>query len=185
MSDSIWILGCLVFKTVYLLRVSSHSGKQYLGAFGLFSVLFLSFADCAARGISAPCCCCSVATSCPTLCNPMDCSTPGLPVPHHFPEFVQVHELVMPSDHLILCRPLLFMPSVFPSIRVFSESAICISWPKYRRPLTRDETHVPCLEACRLNHWTAREVSTAFWAYIPEEVYLNSFLEVKSKKCKT
>ena len=53
MSDSIWILGCLVFKTVYLLRVSSHSGKQYLGAFGLFSVLLLSFADCAARGISA------------------------------------------------------------------------------------------------------------------------------------
>ena len=43
----------------------------------------------------------------------------------------------------------------------------------------------PAVEACSLNHWTAREVSTAFWAYIPEEVYLNSFLEVKSKRFKT
>ena len=41
-------------------------------------------------------------------------------------------ELVMPSNQLILCRPLLFLPSVFPSIRVFSnESAFCIRWPKY------------------------------------------------------
>ena len=41
-------------------------------------------------------------------------------------------ELVMPSNHLILCRPLLFLPSIFPSIRVFSnESALCIRWPKY------------------------------------------------------
>ena len=42
-------------------------------------------------------------------------------------------ELVMPSNHLILCRPLLFLPSVFPSIRVVSnELAVCIRWPKYR-----------------------------------------------------
>ena len=41
-------------------------------------------------------------------------------------------ELMMPSDHLILCRPLLLLPSIFPSIRVFSnESALCIRWPKY------------------------------------------------------
>ena len=41
-------------------------------------------------------------------------------------------ELVMPSNHLILCRPLLLLPSIFPSIRVFSnESALCIRWPKY------------------------------------------------------
>ena len=56
----------------------------------------------------------------------MDCSTPGLPVLRHLPE------LVMPSNHLILCRPLLLLPSVFPSIRVFSsESALHIRWPKY------------------------------------------------------
>ena len=41
-------------------------------------------------------------------------------------------EFVMPSNHLILCRPLLLLPSIFPSIRVFSnESALCIRWPKY------------------------------------------------------
>ena len=68
-----------------------------------------------------------------TLRDPMDCSTPGLPVPHHLPEFAQVlvHCTVMPSSHLILWCPLL--PSVFPSIRVFSkESDVCIRWPKYR-----------------------------------------------------
>ena len=64
----------------------------------------------------------------------MDCSTPGLPVHHQLPEFTQtqVHKSVMPSNHLILCFPLLLQPSVFPSIRVFSnESVLCIRWPKY------------------------------------------------------
>ena len=155
------------------------------------------------------CCCYSVAKSRLTLCDPMDCSTPGLPVPHSLPEFAQVHVhwigdaiqpshplllsspafnlsqhqglfqwigslhqvaiwsfssvqslshvwlfatpwtearqaslsitnsrsppkpmsivSVMPSNHLILCCPLLLLPSIFPSIRVFSnESALCI-----------------------------------------------------------
>ena len=78
--------------------------------------------------------CCSVARSCPTLCDPMDCSTPGLPVHHQLPEFTQTHaiESVKPSSHLILCCPLLLLPSIFLSIRVFSnESALCIRWPKY------------------------------------------------------
>ena len=76
----------------------------------------------------------SVAQLCPTLCNPMDHSMPGFPVHHHLPEFTQLMsiESVMPSNHLILCCPLLFLPSIFPSIRVFSnESALCIRWPKY------------------------------------------------------
>ena len=76
----------------------------------------------------------SVAQSCQTLCNPMDCSTPGLPVHHQLLEFTQthVHESVMPSNHLILCCPLLLLPSIFPSIRVFSnESVFHIRWPKY------------------------------------------------------
>ena len=75
----------------------------------------------------------SVAQSCPTLCNPMDCSTPGLPVHHHLPELPKLMSIVsvMPSNHLILCRPLL-LPSIFPSIRVFSnESILHIRWPKY------------------------------------------------------
>ncbi|CAI9173099.1 unnamed protein product [Rangifer tarandus platyrhynchus] len=75
-----------------------------------------------------------VAQSCLTLCNPMDCSMPGFPVHHQLPELTQIMstESVMPSNHLILCRPLLLLPSIFPSIRVFSnESALRITWPKY------------------------------------------------------
>ena len=66
----------------------------------------------------------------------MDCSMPGFPVLHHLLEFVKLMsiELVMPSNYLILCSPLLLLPSIFPSIRVVSnELAICIQWPKYRR----------------------------------------------------
>ena len=75
----------------------------------------------------------SVAQSCPTVCDPMDCGTPGLPVHHQLPEFTQTHvESMMPSNHLILCHPLLFLPSILPSIRVFSnELALHIRWPKY------------------------------------------------------
>ena len=83
-------------------------------------------------------CVSSVAQLCPTLCNPTDCSTPGLPVHPQLPEFTQTHVhdgpwwSVMPSNHLILCRPLLLPPSVFPSIRVFS-SGLCVKryLPKY------------------------------------------------------
>ena len=66
----------------------------------------------------------------------MDCSTPGFPVHHKILELAQTHvhnnmELVMPSNHLILCHPLL-LPSIFPSTRVFSnESVLSIRWPKY------------------------------------------------------
>ncbi|CAN0501084.1 unnamed protein product [Rangifer tarandus platyrhynchus] len=75
-----------------------------------------------------------VAQSCPTLCDPVDHSTPGLPVHHQRPESPKPMsiESVMPSNHLILCHPLLLLPSIFPSIRVFSnESALRIRWPKY------------------------------------------------------
>ena len=75
----------------------------------------------------------SVAQSCPTLCNPMNRSTPGLPVHHQLPEFkLRSIEAVMPSSHLILCRPLLLLPLIPPSIRVFSnESALRMRGPKY------------------------------------------------------
>ena len=67
------------------------------------------------------------------LCDPMNHSTPGLPVHHQLPEFTQTSiELVMPSSHLILCHPLFFQPPVPPSIRVFSsESTLRMRWPKY------------------------------------------------------
>ena len=75
----------------------------------------------------------SVAQSCLTFCDPMDCSMPGLPVHHQLPEQVRSTELVMPSNHLILCRPLLLLPSIFPSIRVFSsELVLCIRWSSIR-----------------------------------------------------
>ena len=64
----------------------------------------------------------------------MDCSMPGFPVYHRLPELAQLMsiESVMPSNHFILCCPLLHLPSVFPSIRVFSnESVLHIRCPKY------------------------------------------------------
>ena len=76
----------------------------------------------------------SVTQSCLTLCAPMNHSTPGLPVHHQLPEFTQTHAhwVMMPSNHLILCHPFLPLPSIFPSIRVFSnESVLHIRWSKY------------------------------------------------------
>ena len=76
----------------------------------------------------------SVAQSCLTLCDPMNRSTPGLPVHHQLPEFTQTHvhrvdDAIQPSHPL---SPLL-LPSIFPSIVVFSnESALHVRWPKYR-----------------------------------------------------
>ena len=64
----------------------------------------------------------------------MDCSMPGFPVHHQLPELLKLMsiESVMPSNHLILCHPLLLLPSIFPSIRVFySESVLHIRWPKF------------------------------------------------------
>ena len=81
-------------------------------------------------------CCCSVAKllSCVWLCDPVGCCTPGFLVLHCLWEFVQIHVHWVGDVfyHLIFCRPLLLLPSIFPNIRVFSnESALCIRWPKY------------------------------------------------------
>ena len=76
----------------------------------------------------------SVAQSCLTLWDPMNLSTPGLlsiTNSRSLPKLMSI-ESVMPSSHLILCRPLLLLPAILPSIRVFSnESALHIRWPKY------------------------------------------------------
>ena len=106
------------------------------------------------------CSCFSVTKSRPTLCDPMDCSTSAFSVQHYSWEFPQIYvhwvgdaiqpsyplsssisqsllkllsiESMMPSNYLILCCPLLLLPSIFPSIRVFcNESALHIRWPKY------------------------------------------------------
>ena len=76
----------------------------------------------------------SVAQSCPILCDPMDCNTPGFPVHHQLLELAQthVHWVRFAINHVIFCRPLLLLPQIFPSIRVFSnESVLHIRWPKY------------------------------------------------------
>ena len=74
------------------------------------------------------CCCCSVAQSCPTLCNTMDCNTPGLPVPHHLLEFVQVHvhcigDAIQPSHPLTSSSPSALNLSQLQGLS--NESAIC------------------------------------------------------------
>ena len=85
-------------------------------------------------GDELSCCCCLVTQSPMTLCDPMDCSMPGLPVHHQLPELTQTHvhrvgDAIQPSHPLC---PLLLLPSFFHSIRVFSsESALLIRWSKY------------------------------------------------------
>ena len=76
----------------------------------------------------------SVAQSCPALCDPMNCSMPGLPVHHQLRSSLKLMciELVIPSSHHILYRPLVLLPPIPPNIRVFSnESALRMRWPKY------------------------------------------------------
>ena len=80
------------------------------------------------------CCCCSVTQSCPILRDPMDCRRPSFlsfTISRSLLKLMSI-ESVMPSNYLILCHHLLLLPSIFPSIRVFSnESALCIRWPEY------------------------------------------------------
>ena len=79
------------------------------------------------------CCFCLLTKACPALCDPMNCSTPGFPVLHYLLEFAQIHVrwVVINSNHLIL-YPLLLLPSIVHSIRVFSNDlALHIRWPKY------------------------------------------------------
>ena len=69
-----------------------------------------------------------------TPCDLIDCILPRLPVHHQLPSLVKLMSIksVMLSNHLILCRPLLLLPSIFPRIRIFSsESVLCTRWPKY------------------------------------------------------
>ena len=77
--------------------------------------------------------CCSVTKSCLTLCDSMDCNTPGslsFAISHSLLKFICLEPV--PSNHLILCCLLLLLPLIFPSIRVFSNvSTLCIRWPKY------------------------------------------------------
>ena len=99
----------------------------------------------------------SVTQSCLTLCDPMNCSTPGLPVHHQLPEFTQtyVHWVGDAIQPAILCRPLLLLPPAPPSIRVFSnESTLCMRWPRYWQGPGKTRSAKP-----HLNHQTVKSWS--------------------------
>ena len=105
-------------------NTTSHFFQYFTIVFplNLLVKIFRTFSDC------------SIVKPCQTLCNPMDGNTQGFTVLHYFLGVFKLMsiELMMPSNHLILCRPLLTLPSIFPSIRVFSNKlAPHIRWPKY------------------------------------------------------
>ena len=79
------------------------------------------------------CCCCAVPKSCPTLCNPWTAACQASLSFSSSQNLLKLMSivLVMPSNHLILCHHLLFLPSIFPSVIFSSELALCIRWPKY------------------------------------------------------
>ena len=78
-------------------------------------------------------CCCWVAKPCLTLCDHTDCSMPGFPVLHYFPEFAQTKSIVsmMPSNPLTLCHPILLLPSIFPNSSVHISSDLIMISCKY------------------------------------------------------
>ena len=117
----------------------------------------------------------SVAQLCPNLRDPMNRSTPGLPVHHQLTEFTQTH--VHPvGDAIQPSHPLSFsiLPSIFPSIRVFSnESTLCMRWPKYWTfglSISPSNEH-PGLISFRM----------ALAPFIPEEVFFSHFFQSKEK----
>ena len=113
---------------------TEEPGRLQSFFFSFLSFFLFFFFTELLRFVCCCCCCCSVAKSGPILCDPMDYSTPGFLVLHYLSGFVQTHvhwvdEVIW---HLILCLPLLLLPSTFPSIRMFSnESPVHIMWPKY------------------------------------------------------
>ena len=118
--------GWLIYHCIY----APHLHYPFICWWTFRLFLCFGFVSSAAMNIQFS----SVAQSCPTLCNPMGCSTPGHPVHHQLPEFTQthVHQVGDATNHLILCRPLLLLPPIPPRIRVFSnESTLCMRWPKY------------------------------------------------------
>ena len=107
-------------------KITAKRQRDFLGS-KISSLLWMSVNICEVQ-FSA------VAQLCLTLCDPMDCSTPGFPVHHQLLEFTHAH-VHWVGDAIQPSHPLLLSPSVFPSVRVLSnESALCIRWPKYWSP---------------------------------------------------
>ena len=119
----------------------------------------------------------SVAQSCPTLCNPMNCSTPGLPIHHQLPEFTQIHvhrvgDTIQPSYPLSSPFPPAPIP---PSIRVFSnDSTLRIRWPKYWSFMTTRKSGgglVPQLCSTLLTPWTVAHQVPLSWDFSRQEYW--------------
>ena len=118
---------CIRYQLSYINKVFEFNTVDYYLHFTIPSTLHTTH-------LHSICCSCSVAKLCPTFSDPMSCYTPGFPVFCYHPEFLKLIsiESVMPFNHLILCHPLLFLPSIFPSIRVFPNDVTHpIRWPKY------------------------------------------------------
>ena len=108
---------------------------------------------------------CSVTQSCLTLCDPMDCSTQASLSITNSKSLLKLMsvKLVMPSNHLILCPPFLLLPSIFPSIRVFSnESVLHIRWPKYWLFSISPSSEYSGLISFRINWFDLLAVQTFF-----------------------
>ena len=130
-----FLLNTNITVSTYVWKYEEEAGHyRSLSAwvFGASDYLSWHISYCKER-VLVSCWCWPVAKLCPTLCSPMNCSTLGFPIVHYLSLLkLMFIELVMPSNHLILCCPLLLLPSIYPIIRVFSnESALRIRWPKY------------------------------------------------------
>ena len=123
----------------------------------------------------------SVAQSCLTLCNPMDCSIPGFPVLTISQSLLKLMsiESMMPSNHLILCHPLL-LPSVFPRIRIFSRGlALCIRWLKYWSSIISPSNEYSGLISFRMDWFDLLAVqgtlkSLLFWTTVQKHQFFGT-----------
>ena len=132
---------CLVLDGVVVTQHWECTKCHWIGQLqmDIFLLWPSSYNPCLSDHLKLLQCCLSavvvvVTQSCLTLCDPMDCSTPGslsFTISHSLLKLMSI-ESTMPSNHLILCRPLPLLPSVFLNIRIFSnESVLLIRWPKY------------------------------------------------------
>ena len=126
----------------------------------------------------------SVAQSCLTLCNPMDCSMGSLSITSSWSLLrLMSIELVMPSNHLNLCRSLLLLPSIFPNIRVFSnESALSIRWPSTEASVLQCATFF-MVQLSSPYMTTIKTIALTIWTFVSKVMSL--FLNTLSRFIKT
>ena len=131
--DCSWVVLCIYSTWLFLSCIFYNKLTIVSEEFSCILYAILANIE-TCRGMGFGQYCCSVAKSCPTICDSMDCSMPAslsFTMSWSLLKFMSI-ESVMSSNHLILCHALFLLPSIFPSIRVFSnESVLHIRWPKY------------------------------------------------------